>query len=104
MAASCGVPDFGTNDKAYLARVCMQGPDSALGEILGRPPVCPSACLAETPDAAPTGEEGAVSPSRFTPQDASGPRHPFGVQVGAPRHRVRAVEQRDVEERSAADR
>ena len=118
MAASCGIPNFGTNDKAYLKQVCANGPHSALGEILGRAPACPSACLEETPDQAQTGDEATISPTRFSPQDAYEPRHPFGVQVGAPRHRVqsqdkhveerhdedRVIEEQYVEERSDADR
>lgn len=103
MAASCGIPHFGTNDKAYLRQVCANGPHSALGEILGRAPACPTACLADGPDEATIGEAVSdeaptLAPSRFARQDADGPRHPFGVQVGAPRHSLRG------RDRAARDR
>jgi hypothetical protein len=52
MASSCGIPNFGTQDKALIRRFCQAGPQAALQRILGRAPVCPSACLASTPVAA----------------------------------------------------
>ncbi|RCS25690.1 hypothetical protein DUT91_02635 [Phyllobacterium salinisoli] len=48
MAASCGIPNFGTNDRAYLGYVCNKKNASALGEILGRSPSCPTRCLGTT--------------------------------------------------------
>ena len=45
MAASCGIPDFGSKDKVYLRLVCDRSRGDALAQVLGRAPVCPSACL-----------------------------------------------------------
>ena len=52
MASSCGIPNFGTEDKALIRQFCQRGPQAALQKILGRAPVCPTACLAGTPVAA----------------------------------------------------
>jgi hypothetical protein len=49
MASSCGIPDFGTHDKSLIRQFCQRGPQASLQKILGRAPVCPSACLASTP-------------------------------------------------------
>jgi hypothetical protein len=49
MVSSCGIPNFGTEDKALIRQFCQRGPQSALRKILGRAPVCPAACLAGTP-------------------------------------------------------
>jgi hypothetical protein len=79
MASSCGIPNFGTEDKSLIRQFCQSGPQAALQKILGRAPVCPTACLKSTPvaaleskppvDTAPTG-----SLSR-TP--AANPARPF---------------------------
>jgi hypothetical protein len=65
MASSCGIPNFGTMDKGLIRQYCQAGPQAALQKILGRAPVCPTACLKSTPlaafeskepeDTAPTG-------------------------------------------------
>ncbi len=52
MASSCGIPDFGTEDKTLIRQFCQSGPQAALQKILGRAPVCPAACLKSTPVAA----------------------------------------------------
>jgi hypothetical protein len=52
MAASCGVPDFGTNDREYLGYVCNAKNAAALTEILNRAPTCPTRCLSATTAAA----------------------------------------------------
>jgi hypothetical protein len=52
MASSCGIPNFGTEDKAPIRQFCQRGPQAALQKIIGRAPVCPTACLAPTPVAA----------------------------------------------------
>jgi hypothetical protein len=52
MASSCGIPDFGTHDKSLIRQFCQIGPQASLQKILGRPPVCPTACLKSTPVAA----------------------------------------------------
>lgn len=61
MAASCGIPNFGSEDKTLIRQFCQRGPRSALQKIIGRAPVCPVACLSPTPvasrdaDPMPTG-------------------------------------------------
>jgi hypothetical protein len=52
MASSCGIPNFGTRDKGLIRQFCQPGPQAALRQILGRAPVCPTACLKPTPVAA----------------------------------------------------
>jgi hypothetical protein len=52
MASSCGIPNFGTEDKSLIRQFCQSGPRAALQKILGRAPVCPTACLKSTPVAA----------------------------------------------------
>ena len=52
MASSCGIPNFGTQDKPLIRQFCQSGPQASLQKILGRAPVCPSACLKPTPVAA----------------------------------------------------
>ena len=94
MASACGIPNFGSSDRAYLRQVCAAGPGSALEEILGRAPVCPTACLETTPETAAA--EAEVAPSSdatdgsevdVTEQTASiRPRHPFGGNAGPRRH------------------
>jgi hypothetical protein len=49
MASSCGIPNFGTEDKTLIRQFCQAGPRAALQKIIGRAPVCPTACLMETP-------------------------------------------------------
>ncbi|KQT89038.1 hypothetical protein [Methylobacterium sp. Leaf466] len=46
MVASCRIPDLGTEDRMFLAKLCGRGPQAALERLLGRAPVCPKACLA----------------------------------------------------------
>lgn len=100
MASSCGIPNFGTSDRVYLRRVCAAGQTSAVAEILGRPPACPSACL--DPAADPTAEVAAEPAADFEPDGielattapaeprrpgmARRPRHPFAGNVGPRRH------------------
>src|SRR4051794_2937007 len=52
MASSCGIPDFGSEDKSVIRQFCQRGPQASLQKILGRAPVCPTACLNATPVAA----------------------------------------------------
>jgi hypothetical protein len=49
MASSCGIPDFGTGDKTLIRQFCQRGPQASLQKILGRTPVCPTACLTSAP-------------------------------------------------------
>lgn len=68
MAASCGIPNFGISDKTYIRRTCAAaGSGSALASLLGREPVCPSACLsplASDEQASGEGEVYDASPVR----------------------------------------
>ena len=52
MASSCGIPNFGSEDKSLIRQFCGRGPQASLQKIIARPPVCPTACLAVTPVAA----------------------------------------------------
>jgi hypothetical protein len=52
MASSCGIQNFGTEDKTLIRQFCQPGPQTSLRKILGRAPVCPSACLKDAPIAA----------------------------------------------------
>src|SRR4051794_23500395 len=52
MASSCGIPDFGTKDKGLIRQFCAAGPQAALQKVIGRAPVCPTACLKPVPVAA----------------------------------------------------
>ena len=45
IAASCGIPHFGTLDKEYIQQFCAAKQQAALAQIIGRAPVCPVACL-----------------------------------------------------------
>src|SRR3954471_23650005 len=75
MASSCGIPNFGTEDKPLTRQFGQAGPRAALQTTLGRPPVCPTACLKSTPvaererpDTMPTGSvrsSPAASPASF---------------------------------------
>jgi len=56
MASSCGIPNFGTEDKSLIRQFCQSGPRASLQKILGRAPVCPTACLKATPVAALEGK------------------------------------------------
>jgi hypothetical protein len=49
MESSCGIPNFGSEDKALIRQFCRSRPQAALQKILGRAPVCPRACLKSTP-------------------------------------------------------
>jgi hypothetical protein len=49
MASSCGIPNFGTEDRPMIRQFCQAGPQAALQKILGRPAVCPTACLKPMP-------------------------------------------------------
>ncbi|GJE60906.1 hypothetical protein [Methylobacterium trifolii] len=49
MVSSCRIPDIGTEDKDFLSKVCARRTQAALEHLLGRPPVCPKACLAPGP-------------------------------------------------------
>lgn len=91
MASSCGIPNFGTQDKYFIRQFCQDRPLAALQKILGRAPVCPTACLKFTPvaareskplvDATPTGS--------VRPNPAANPARPFWSRAMS-RHPSRA--------------
>jgi hypothetical protein len=79
MASSCGIPNFGTQDKRLIRQFCQARPQAALQKILGRAPVCPTACLKPAAVAA-----GATAPpadmmptGSVRPQSAVNPLRPF---------------------------
>jgi hypothetical protein len=45
LASSCGIPNFGKNDRDYIASLCDPKHGKALTELLGRAPVCARECL-----------------------------------------------------------
>lgn len=45
LASSCGLPGFGSQDRTYVGSICSRRNGEALGELLGRPLICPSACM-----------------------------------------------------------
>ena len=66
MQSSCGIPDFGTKDKTYIARYCTTTARSALEPILGRAPICPTACLQPTEIATTADDADDTPPARST--------------------------------------
>jgi hypothetical protein len=44
LASSCGVPDFGREDRKHIAFLCSPRNGEGLGHLLGRAPACPAAC------------------------------------------------------------
>src|SRR5262249_442432 len=42
MASSCGIPNFGSQDKDLIRQFCQAKPQAALRKVLGRAPVCPT--------------------------------------------------------------
>ncbi|MFN3868760.1 MAG: hypothetical protein ACK4MF_06815 [Hyphomicrobiaceae bacterium] len=65
MGRSCGIADFGTEAPAFLAPVCRHDANSALGQLLGRPPACPVTC-ARPLSRASLASGGARMPRRFS--------------------------------------
>jgi hypothetical protein len=53
LAASCGIPAFGQDDRKPIGFLCDQKNGAGLQELLGRTPVCPATCLG--PDTASAG-------------------------------------------------
>lgn len=45
MASSCGVPTLGREDRKYIGYMCERRNADALAQLLGRAPLCPTACL-----------------------------------------------------------
>jgi hypothetical protein len=52
LAASCRIPDFGSQDQASIRHFCGQKAQASLTKIIGRPPVCPVQCLTSAKSAA----------------------------------------------------
>lgn len=69
MASSCGIPNFGTEDKTLIRQFCQRGPQAALQKIIGRAPVCPAACLKEMPVA--TRDFDAMTTGSVRPRSAA---------------------------------
>ncbi len=45
LASSCGVPGIGMDDRKYIGFMCDAKNNGALGDLLGRPAACATACL-----------------------------------------------------------
>lgn len=97
MARSCGIPNFGTLDRSYLARVCDADAGSAIAQVIGRPPICPAACLTPVADAThdeqqPIGEIAGTPPEELDDMPTASVvrgRHPFAATAGPRHHRQR---------------
>src|ERR1051325_5787588 len=76
MASSCGIPQFGTQDKGLIRQFCQARPQAALQKILGRQPVCPTACLKPLPLAARDSVDPMPTGS-VRPNPAATPLRPF---------------------------
>ena len=72
MASSCGIPDFGTRDEIYIGRYCSAKAGTALAPILGRAPICPTACL-ETTAAIGRADRSDVDGSEPSRRSVAGP-------------------------------
>ncbi len=79
IASSCGIPDFGTDDKRLIRQFCQARPQASLQKILGRAPVCPTACLKSVPVAAGESEPqlDTMPTGSVRPQPAANPLRPF---------------------------
>src|SRR5215212_9076054 len=75
IASSCGIPNFGTQDKALIRQFCQSRPQAALHKIIGRAPVCPIACLKPMPVVAREGRPDidAMPTGSVRPNPASNP-------------------------------
>ena len=49
MVSSCRIPGIGSEDKEFLSKLCATKTRAALERLIGRAPVCPTACLAAGP-------------------------------------------------------
>ncbi len=45
MVASCRIPGLGLEDQDFLGKLCARRTQTALGQLLGRAPVCPRSCI-----------------------------------------------------------
>ncbi|MEJ0074341.1 MAG: hypothetical protein WDO17_02655 [Alphaproteobacteria bacterium] len=98
MASSCGIPNFGTQDKGLIRQFCQARPQAALQKILGRAPICPTACLKAMPVAARENADPMPTGSvRSNP--AATPLRPFWSR-SAPRRPLRSE---DLEDDETAD-
>ena len=52
MTSSCSIANIGHDDQRFIRRLCAEKVQSSLAKILGRAPVCPSACLQTSPKSA----------------------------------------------------
>jgi hypothetical protein len=79
MASSCGIPNFGTEDKSLIRQFCQGRPQAALQKILGRALVCPTACLKSTPVAAHESKPlvDTTPTGNLRPDPAANPARPF---------------------------
>lgn len=104
MARSCGIPDFGTSDRSYLGQVCANGARSGIGQLIGRAPACPTACLKPTSELeqiSADDEETSSSRQASVTTESDGDdgtesdrrRHPFAGNAGPRRHRLQTADE-----------
>lgn len=77
MASSCGIPNFGSEDKTLIRQFCQRGPQAAMQKILGRVPVCPTVCLKPAPVAARANPLFAETTGSVRASPAATPLRPF---------------------------
>ncbi len=58
MSASCGIANFGTEDKTFIGQFCRPSAQASMRTIIGRAPVCPTECLEAAAAVAPAAEFG----------------------------------------------
>ncbi len=87
MASSCGIANFGTGDKALIRQFCQSRPQAALQKILGRAPVCPTACLKAAPVAARDSKPlvDTMPTGSLRPSPGANPPRPFWSRAMRPR-------------------
>jgi hypothetical protein len=64
MGASCRTPRYALETPDYLAPICSANISHGLGELLGRPPLCPVSCLKSLADAKARAASGAQTTPR----------------------------------------
>jgi hypothetical protein len=57
LAASCGIPAFGRDDRKHIGFLCDRRNGEALTQLLGRAPACPTACVSSGTASAGAGIE-----------------------------------------------
>ena len=73
MQSSCGIPNFGSEDKRFIRQFCAAKAQSAMERILGRAPICPTTCI--------TSPEGADASGEIVEETTAGKEAPIQRSV-----------------------